>query len=77
MQVFGDLETGTPVHVTVHLPGRQAVTCSGWVAWADKPVPTGSGAVGIAFLVELDGALLSDIASKRLPVERDRKAGGA
>jgi hypothetical protein len=74
LQVFGELAEGTPVNVTVYLPDQQAVTCQGWVAWADRPVPTGSGSVGIAFLVELDGNLVSEIASKHSPPEQKADA---
>jgi hypothetical protein len=67
LQVFGDLAKGTPVHVTVYLPGQSVLTRAGWVVWADRPVPTGSGSAGVAFLVELDGNLVADIASKHSP----------
>jgi hypothetical protein len=70
LQVFGDLNTGTPVHVTVYLPGQSALSRAGWVTWADRPVPTGSGSAGVAFLVELDGDLVADIASKFSPPGR-------
>jgi hypothetical protein len=70
LQVFGELAAGTPVNVTVYLPGQKALTCQGWVAWADQPVPTGSGSVGVSFLVELDGNLVTEIASKHSPPEQ-------
>jgi PilZ domain len=67
LEAFGDLTTGTPVHVTVYLPGQSALTRAGWVTWADRPAPTGSGSAGVAFLVALDGDLVADIASKHSP----------
>ena len=65
LQIFEALSAGTLVHVTVYPPGRSVLTCAGWVAWADRPIPAGSGSLGVAFLDELDGDFVAETTSGR------------
>ncbi len=67
LQLFGVLDPGAPVRVTLRLHGRAVLTVVGRVAWVDRAFLAGSGSAGVAFKDELNGDLVADLASEEFP----------
>jgi len=67
LQLFGVLDAGAPVRVTLHLHGRAALTVVGRVAWVDRAFQAGNGSAGVAFKDELNGDFVVDLASEEFP----------
>jgi hypothetical protein len=66
LQLFGALDPGAPIRVTLHLHGRAAITVMGRVAWVDRAFQAGYGSAGIAFKDELNRDFVADLASRTL-----------
>lgn len=67
LQLFGVLDPGAPVRVTLHPYGRAALTVVGRVAWVDRAFLAGYGAAGVAFKDELPGDFVATFAAAEVP----------
>ncbi len=77
LQLFGVLDPGAPVRVTLHLHGLAALTIVGRVAWVDRAFLAGSGSAGVAFKDELNGDLVADLASEEFAVSEEKSDSSA
>jgi hypothetical protein len=67
LHLFGALDPGAPVRVTLHLHGQVALTVLGRVAWATRAFRAGYGSAGIAFKDELNGDFVTELTSRDVP----------
>jgi hypothetical protein len=67
LRVFGALDPGIQVCVTLRRHAGPALACVGRIAWVDRAFRPGEGSAGVAFTAALTTDQVTGIASEEFP----------